>query len=96
VTETGTTPGSQSALRQANERRVVDVLRRDGTQTQAELARATGLSAASVSNIVRGLRAEGHDDEGPLEERRRALRVWPDETMYRSSRWAFRWLAWSC
>ena len=59
VTDTGTTPGSQSALRQANERRVVDVLRRDGTQTQAELARATGLSAASVSNIVRGLRAAG-------------------------------------
>jgi predicted NBD/HSP70 family sugar kinase len=59
VTDTGTTPGSQSALREANERRVVDVLRRDGTQTQAELARATGLSAASVSNIVRGLRAAG-------------------------------------
>ncbi|PWV49275.1 putative NBD/HSP70 family sugar kinase [Nocardiopsis sp. L17-MgMaSL7] len=59
VTETGTTPGSQSALREANERRVVDVLRRDGTRTQAELARATGLSAASVSNIVRGLRAAG-------------------------------------
>ncbi|MBR8744649.1 ROK family transcriptional regulator [Nocardiopsis sp. MG754419] len=59
MTEADTTPGSQSALRQANERRVVDVLRRDGTRTQAELARATGLSAASVSNIVRGLRAAG-------------------------------------
>lgn len=59
MTGTRTTPGSQSALRQANERRVVDVLRRDGTRTQAELARATGLSAASVSNIVRGLRATG-------------------------------------
>ncbi len=59
VTEAGTTPGSQSALREANQRRVVDVLRRDGTRTQAELARATGLSAASVSNIVRGLRAAG-------------------------------------
>lgn len=59
VTETDTTPGSQSALRQANERRIVEVLRRDGTRTQAELARATGLSAASVSNIVRGLRAAG-------------------------------------
>lgn len=53
------TPGSQSALRRANERRVVDVLRREGTRTQAELARATGLSAASVSNIVRGLRTAG-------------------------------------
>ncbi|MFE1168145.1 ROK family transcriptional regulator [Nocardiopsis sp. NPDC058789] len=59
MTEAGTTPGSQSALREANQRRVVDVLRRDGTRTQAELARATGLSAASVSNIVRGLRAAG-------------------------------------
>ncbi len=59
MTEADTTPGSQSALRQANERRVVDVLRRDGTRTQAELVRATGLSAASVSNIVRGLRTTG-------------------------------------
>jgi predicted NBD/HSP70 family sugar kinase len=59
VTEAAATPGSQSALRRANERRVVDVLRSEGTRTQAELARATGLSAASVSNIVRGLRAAG-------------------------------------
>ena len=59
MTEADTTPGSQSALRQANERRVVDVLRREGTCTQAELARATGLSAASVSNIVRGLHSSG-------------------------------------
>ena len=59
VTEADTTPGSQSALRQANERRVVDTLRSRGTCTQAELARATGLSAASVSNIVRGLRTSG-------------------------------------
>lgn len=59
MTEATVTPGSQSALRQANERRIVEVLRRDGTCTQAELARATGLSAASVSNIVRDLRASG-------------------------------------
>ncbi|MFW6641159.1 ROK family transcriptional regulator [Nocardiopsis algeriensis] len=59
MTEAVVTPGSQSALRQANERRVVEVLRSEGTLTQAELARATGLSAASVSNIVRGLRAVG-------------------------------------
>lgn len=59
VTEADTTPGSQSALRQANERRVVDTLRSRGTCTQAELARATGLSAASVSNIVRVLRTSG-------------------------------------
>lgn len=59
MTDTDTTPGSQSALRHANEQRVVEVLRTDGTQTQAELARSTGLSAASISNIVRGLRAAG-------------------------------------
>ncbi|RKS07900.1 putative NBD/HSP70 family sugar kinase [Nocardiopsis sp. Huas11] len=59
MTDTAGTPGSQSALRQANERRIVDALRKEGTRTQAELARATGLSAASVSNIVRGLRAAG-------------------------------------
>ncbi|MEU0238768.1 ROK family transcriptional regulator [Nocardiopsis sp. NPDC006198] len=59
MTDAAATPGSQSSLRRANERRVVDVLRRDGTRTQAELARTTGLSAASVSNIVRGLRAAG-------------------------------------
>lgn len=59
MTGSDVTPGSQSALRQANERRIVEVLRSEGTRTQAELARATGLSAASVSNIVRGLRAAG-------------------------------------
>lgn len=59
VTGSDATPGSQSALRQANESRIVEVLRREGTRTQAELARATGLSAASVSNIVRGLRTAG-------------------------------------
>ena len=38
MTETGTTPGSQSALREANERRVVDVLRSDGTRTLSDAA----------------------------------------------------------
>ncbi|GAB3491040.1 ROK family transcriptional regulator [Nocardiopsis coralliicola] len=53
------TPGSQAALREANRRRVVAALRTAGTLTQAEIARATGLSAASVSNIVRDLRSTG-------------------------------------
>lgn len=61
--------GSAAALRLANEQRVLDVLRqpasyRDGpggagTHTQAELARATGLARATISNIVRELAAEG-------------------------------------
>ncbi|KUP97678.1 ROK family transcriptional regulator [Thermobifida cellulosilytica] len=57
--EAQVTPGSQAALRQANRERVVAALRRGGTLTQAEIARATGLSAASVSNIVRDLRSMG-------------------------------------
>ncbi|MEY9211151.1 ROK family transcriptional regulator [Thermobifida halotolerans] len=59
TTDAQVTPGSQAALRQANRERVVAALRRGGTLTQAEIARATGLSAASVSNIVRDLRSTG-------------------------------------
>jgi len=51
--------GSQRALRQANTRRIVETLRRDGPSTQAALARATGLSSATVSNLVRMLVDEG-------------------------------------
>ncbi|MFW5419189.1 ROK family transcriptional regulator [Nocardiopsis sp. CNT-189] len=59
MTDVEVTPGSQAALREANRRRVVEALREAGTLTQAEIARATGLSAASVSNIVRDLRTAG-------------------------------------
>ncbi|MDT0302851.1 ROK family transcriptional regulator [Streptomonospora wellingtoniae] len=59
MTDVEVTPGSQAALRRANQQRVVDALRSGGTLTQAELARGTGLSPASVSNIVRNLRAAG-------------------------------------
>ena len=55
-------PGSTASLRTANQQRVLDVLRvgpdDGGTAeafTQAELARATGLAPATVSNIVREL-----------------------------------------
>ncbi len=53
------TPGSQSALREANQRRVIHAVRSAGALTQAEIARTTGLSAATVSNIVRELREVG-------------------------------------
>lgn len=53
------TPGSQSALREANQRRVIHAVRAAGALTQAEIARTTGLSAATVSNIVRELRDIG-------------------------------------
>lgn len=47
--------GSPAALRAANRRRVLDVLRRRGPASQAEVARCTGLSRATISNIVREL-----------------------------------------
>ncbi|HZI97043.1 MAG TPA: ROK family transcriptional regulator [Actinomycetales bacterium] len=49
------TPGSQASLREANRGRVVDAVRRHGALTQVEVATATGLSPATVSNIVREL-----------------------------------------
>lgn len=53
------TPGSQSSLHRANLERVVRAVRLAGSLTQAEIARTTGLSAATVSNIVRELRDGG-------------------------------------
>lgn len=52
-------PGSQSSLRLRNQRRLTDQLRQGGPATQAELARATGLSTATVSNIVKSLQSSG-------------------------------------
>ncbi|MCL2803266.1 MAG: ROK family transcriptional regulator [Micrococcales bacterium] len=52
-------PGSQGALRQANLRRVLEEVRTAGSLTQAEIARRTGLSAASVTNLVRKLSQAG-------------------------------------
>ena len=53
------TPGSQSSLHRANLERVLRAVRMAGSLTQAEIARTTGLSAATVSNIVRELRDSG-------------------------------------
>lgn len=53
------TPGSQSALRMANQQRVLRAVRASGSLTQTQIARTTGLSAATVSNIVRELREGG-------------------------------------
>ncbi|MGW9344604.1 ROK family transcriptional regulator [Streptomyces albidoflavus] len=53
------TPGSQSSLHRANLERVVRAVRLSGSLTQAEVARTTGLSAATVSNIVRELKESG-------------------------------------
>lgn len=51
--------GSQSSLREANASRVVETIRHFGSITQVELAAATGLSQATVSNIVKSLSQSG-------------------------------------
>ena len=75
---TGPRPGSPSGLRDANRRRVVDAVRAGGAPTQAEIAGATGLAPATVSNIVRDLGAAGlltAGDEVRAGRRVRAVRL---------------------
>lgn len=55
VNTTRVTPGSQTSLREANRARLVDAVKTHGGLTQVELTGATGLSAATVSNIVKEL-----------------------------------------
>ncbi len=52
-------PGSQSSLHRANVTRVLRAVRAEGTLSQAEISRHTGLSAATVSNIVHELADAG-------------------------------------
>ncbi len=52
-------PGSQGALRMLNQQRITDALRSAGPLTQAELSRQTGLSTATVSNIVKAMGEAG-------------------------------------
>jgi len=52
-------PGSQASLREANRARVLGVVRQHGPLTQVEIAAASGLSAATVSNMVRELDQAG-------------------------------------
>ncbi|MEU5979370.1 ROK family transcriptional regulator [Streptomyces sp. NPDC047315] len=59
------TPGSQTSLHRANLERVVRAVRMAGSLTQAEIARSTGLSAATVSNIVRELKERGTVEATP-------------------------------
>lgn len=51
--------GSQASLREANSARVVNAVKRYGHITQVELAAATGLSPATISNIVKSLLSQG-------------------------------------
>ena len=59
----GSEPGSLSELRAANKQRILGLLRTHGRMTQADIARASGLSPATVSSIARELREEGRLDE---------------------------------
>ena len=69
-------PGSQSALREQNQRRIIGTLMTSGPQTQAELSRQTGLSTATVSNIVRVMADSGVVRTAPTTSSgRRALSV---------------------
>ncbi|GAB4084795.1 ROK family transcriptional regulator [Myceligenerans cantabricum] len=53
------TPGSQTSLREANRARIVSAVQQRGSLTQIELAGVTGLSPATISNIVKELSAAG-------------------------------------
>ncbi|MCV6593993.1 MAG: ROK family transcriptional regulator [Silicimonas sp.] len=50
---------NQSGMRDRNERLVLTILRRQGALPKAEIARRTGLSAQTVSVIMRALEADG-------------------------------------
>ena len=51
--------GNQTGLRDQNARLVLSYIRRHGALPSAEIARRSGLSAQTVSNIIRALDAEG-------------------------------------
>ncbi|MFC2361273.1 MAG: ROK family transcriptional regulator [Actinomyces dentalis] len=61
--------GSRSSLRSANTVLVVEALRAAGPSSQAAVARATGLSPATVNSIVRALAEEGVVDIRPVNGR---------------------------
>ena len=50
---------NQSGMRAYNERLVLSIVRRDNALAKSDIARLTGLSAQTVSVIVRGLEADG-------------------------------------
>lgn len=70
------TPGSQTSLREANRARIVSAVQQRGSLTQIELAGVTGLSPATVSNIVKELTGAGVLHTSPATRSgRRALQV---------------------
>ncbi|HEV6953673.1 MAG TPA: ROK family transcriptional regulator [Promicromonospora sp.] len=70
------TPGSQTSLREANRARIVSAVQQRGSLTQIELAGVTGLSPATISNIVKELSAAGVlHTANSVRNGRRALQV---------------------
>src|SRR3954454_11224823 len=67
--------GSPSGVRASSRERILALLRERGPMSQADLARASGLSPATISGIARELREAGwlEDDEGESPARGRAL-----------------------
>jgi predicted NBD/HSP70 family sugar kinase len=65
----------QSVLREATDRRLLDLVIREGRATRAELAVATGLSKPTVSEAVRRLVAAGLLDATGLQETGRRGRI---------------------
>ena len=76
VNSTGPAPGSQASLREMNRLRVLDAVREHGALTQVEIAGVTGLSAATVSNLVKELDSAGAVLLSPsIRNGRRAVQV---------------------
>ena len=59
VPEAGLRGSNQSGMRAHNERLVLSLLRQQGALSKSDLARMTGLSAQTVSVIMRSLESEG-------------------------------------
>lgn len=68
--------GSQTSLREANRSNLLACIHRFGAMTQVEIAEATGLSAATVSNLVHQLVDDGElDTRNTIRNGRRATLV---------------------
>ncbi len=76
MNSTQAAPGSQASLREANRLRVLEALRDQGAMTQVEIAGFTGLSPATVSNMVKELDSAGAVELEPsIRNGRRAVLV---------------------
>src|SRR3954447_4118661 len=66
---------ARGGTRASSRERILALLRERGPMSQADLARASGLSPATISGIARELREAGwlEDDDGESPERRRDL-----------------------